>query len=80
MEQIRDLLVGDLVRRTDARLQELEARIAELEATIGSRLTALNARLEALSGEVGASRRATFDELARGVAELGEKIRKISRD
>ncbi|MCB1520873.1 MAG: hypothetical protein KDJ37_09900 [Hyphomicrobiaceae bacterium] len=80
MEQIRDLLVGDLLRRTDQRLDALDARIGDLETSIGSRLSALHARLEALAGEVGADRRATFDELAQSVLELGDRIRKISRE
>lgn len=79
MEQIRDLLVGDVVRQTDRRIAALEARIEELESSLGSRLSALNARLDALAGEVGAGQRSAFDELAKGVHELGEQIRRISR-
>ncbi len=80
MDQIRELLVGDVLRQTETRLATLEARLKDLETTVGSRVAALHARLEALSGEVGADRRATFDDLAKGVLELGERIRKISRD
>lgn len=80
MEQIRDLLVGDLVRQTERRLALLEQRMLDLETGIGSRLTALHARLEALAGEVGADQRAAFDELARSILDLGERVRKIARD
>lgn len=80
MDQIRDLLIGDVVRQTDRRLAALEARLNELETSVGSRLTALHARLEALAGEMGADRRSTFDELAKSVLDLGERIRKISRE
>ncbi|MGD9786172.1 MAG: hypothetical protein AB7E80_07720 [Hyphomicrobiaceae bacterium] len=79
MQQIRDLLVGDLQRHTEQRLAALEQRLDEFETTVSSRLAALHARLEALSGEMGADRRATFDELAHSVLELSEKIRTISR-
>jgi hypothetical protein len=68
MEQIRELLVGDLQRRADARLEALEARVRELEA-----------RLEALNTEQTASRRSAFEELAKGVAELGERIRNLAQ-
>ena len=68
MEQIRELLVGDLQRRADARLEALEARVRDLEA-----------RLEALSTEQTASRRSAFEELAKGVAELGERIRNLAQ-
>lgn len=80
MEQIRDLLIGDVVRQTERRLATLENRMHDLESGIGSRLSALHARLEALAGEVGAERRSSFDELSKSVLELGERIRKISRE
>ena len=79
MEQIRELLLGPHVRDTEARIAMLEARLKELETVLSQRLDALAARLEALAAEVHAARRNTFDELARGVADLGEHIRKISR-
>jgi len=68
MEQIRELLVGDVQRRADARLEALETRVRDLEA-----------RLEALSTEQTASRRSAFEELARGVAELGERIKNLAQ-
>jgi len=68
MEQVRELLVGDIQRRADARLEALEARVREFEA-----------RLEALSAEQTASRRSAFDELARNVTELGERIRQLAQ-
>ncbi len=68
MEQIRELLVGDIVRRADARVEALEARVRELEA-----------RLEALGAEQTAGRRSAFDELYRSVAELGERIRHLAQ-
>ena len=80
MEQIRDLLVGDVVRQTERRLAALEGRLNELEHSVGSRLAALHARLVALAGVVGAELRAAFDELAKSVLDLGERIRKIPRE
>lgn len=80
MDQIRELLVGDILRQTDVRLSNLEARLKDFETIVGSRLAAVNARLEALAGEVGAEHRASFDDLAKSVIELGERIRKIARD
>jgi archaellum component FlaC len=80
MDQIRELLVGDILRQTEARLDNLESRLKDLESTVSSRVSALHARIEALSGEVGADRRSTFDELAKSVLELGEHIKRIARD
>lgn len=78
MEQIRELLVGDIVRRTEARIGALEARLKEAETDIGRRLDELAARLEALGADLTTERRAAFAELSRGVIELGAHIRRLS--
>ncbi len=75
MEQVRELLLGDLPRRVAA----LEARLGELDQNVALRLDALRARIEALQGEVGADKRSAFEELARSVSQLGDDIRRISR-
>lgn len=80
MEQIRELLFGDAQRTYDARIALLEARIRELEMTVHRRLDAIHARLETLAGESRAERQSTFEELARGVQDLGDRIRRIPRD
>lgn len=79
MDQVRELLVGDAVRRMEARLMFLETRLADVEVGIGRQLDALEARIEALAGSAEGERRATFEALAHSVAELGEQIRRISR-
>jgi TolA-binding protein len=80
MEQIRDLLFGEYQRQSEVRIAQLEMRIRDLESGVQRRLDALQARLEALAGESHAERRSAFDDLARGVQELGERIRQIPRD
>lgn len=79
MEQIRELLIGDLVRQNETRFAAIEERLQDLEAGLSSRLAALHARLDALSGEVGAEHRTAFDELSRAMSDLSDRIRKISR-
>jgi hypothetical protein len=80
MEQIRDLLFGEYQRQSEVRIAQLEMRIRDLESGVQRRLDALQARLDALVGESHAERRSAFDDLARGVQELGERIRQIPRD
>ncbi len=80
MDQIRDLLFGEFQRQNDQRMSQLEARIRELETDVHRRLDALQARLDAYAGESQAERRSAFDELARGVQDLGERIRQIPRE
>ncbi|MGH1418520.1 MAG: hypothetical protein ACRBCJ_06650 [Hyphomicrobiaceae bacterium] len=79
MDQIRELLIGDLVRDNQQRLNAFEARINDLETGVSQQLDALHARIEALSGEVGGHHRAAFDELANSVRELGDRIGRIPR-
>jgi hypothetical protein len=80
MEQIRDLLFGEFQRQSEGRINQLETRIRDLETNLQRKLDALQARFDALTGETQADRRSAFDELARGVQELGERIRQIPRD
>lgn len=68
MDQVRELLLGDFIRQFDAKISALEAKVE-----------ALSMRMEALSGEVTGDRRAAFDELSKGVAELSNQIGRISK-
>ena len=79
MDQVREILVGDSVRRMEARVAFLESRLSEYEVGISRQLDALEARIEALSGAADADRRVTFDALATSVAGLSEQIRRIAR-
>jgi len=79
MDQVRELLVGDAVRRMEARVTFLETRVGEFEMGFGRQLDALQARIEALAGGVEGERRATFEALAASVSELSEQIKRISR-
>ena len=79
MQQIRELLVGDAVRRSSTRAEIIEARLKDLEAEMMRRFDALSAQVEALANNLAADRRTAFDELAHGVADLGERIRHLSQ-
>jgi len=80
MEQIRDLLVGDVLRATDMRIAELESRLKDLQVMTGRQLDAIAARVEALSAEIGAGQRSAFDELAKSIVELGDRVRRIAKE
>jgi hypothetical protein len=80
MEQIRDLVYGDFKRQCDVRIGQLEARMRELELGVQQRLDSLQARLDGLAGEVARDRRASLDEIARGLQDLGERVRRIPGD
>ena len=77
MQQIRELLHGDLKRQHEARIAALELRIHEMQTGIIHQLDALSARLDALSVEVGNVRREHLDELARGFQDMGDRVRRL---
>lgn len=79
MEQVRELLLGDAMRRMEGRIGILEARLSEVELGLSRQLDALETRIEGLAGTAEGDRRAAFEALARSVGELGEQIRRISR-
>ncbi len=68
MDQIRDLILGDLRRLWDARLQTLETRLQTLED-----------KVDALRHEHKSSRQEHISALAAGIDELGHHIRSLSR-
>ena len=79
MDQIRELLVGDLVRQSEARMMALELRLRELEQRVTAGIDDLSRRIEALTGETDARQRSGMEELAKQVTALGESILRSSR-
>lgn len=79
MDQIRELLLGDTLRRLEMRIAHLEARLQNQDAGIARKLESVEARIESLAGASDGDRRATFEALSQAVADLGEQIRRISR-
>ena len=77
MDQIRELLFGEVQRQSDQRIASMEARVRELETTLHHRLDAMQARIDALAGDARDDRRSTLEELARGIAELGDRVKRI---
>ena len=79
MNQVRNLLIGDYVRESEARLAAVEMRLRDLETGISQRLTVLQQRIESLATDATIERQTAFEELARSVADLSDKIRVIAR-
>jgi hypothetical protein len=79
MDQIRELLHGDFQREALAKIAALEQRVRELETAVQRRMETAQLRLDSLVGELASERRAQFDELARAMIDMGERIRRIAR-
>jgi hypothetical protein len=80
MDQIRELLFGEVQRQSEQRITLLEAKVRDLETSLQHRLDAMQARIDALAAETRGDRRSTLDELARGISDLGERVKRIPRD
>ena len=80
MDQIRELLFGEVQRQSEQRITTLEAKIRDLEMTLNHRLDAMQARIEALASEMRGEHRSTLDELARGIADFGDRVKRIPRE
>ena len=76
MDQVRELLFGEYQRQSEARMALMEARVRELELAFHRRLDVIEQRVEQLVGKADAEHRAAFDELARGISDLGERVRR----
>ena len=79
MEQVRELLMGDLVRRLETRIAVLEARVQEAEIGLLRQLDALEARIQSLPGVSESDRKAAFEALAGSVSDLAEQVKRIAR-
>lgn len=79
MEQVREILIGDSMRRIETRMAELEARVSEFELGISRQLDALEARIDGMAGETQGEQRAAFEDLARSISDLGDQVRSIAR-
>jgi hypothetical protein len=80
MDQIRELLFGEVQRQSEQRITLLESKVRDLETSLQHRLDAMQARIDALSAETRGDRRSTLDELARGISDLGDRVKRIPRD
>jgi hypothetical protein len=79
LDQVREILIGDSLRRMEAHLATLDQRTTDMEVSIARQLDALEARIETLAASFDCDRREAFDALASCVAGLSEQIRRISR-
>ena len=68
MERIRELILGDLRRSWEARLQTLETRLQMLED-----------KLDAVRHESRADRLDHMAALAEGIDDLGQHVRRLTR-
>lgn len=79
IEQVRELLFGEAKRVQDARTAAMEARIRDVELAFEQRLQALEARFAQIAERMATREREAFGELARGLDELSERVKRLIR-
>jgi hypothetical protein len=80
MDQIRELLFGEVQRQSEVRISTLEARVRELETAFQHSLDAMQVRIDALAAETRNDRNSALNEMARAISELGDRVKRIPRD
>lgn len=68
LDQVRDLLFGEMRHKWDARLSALETRLETLEN-----------KLDALAHQLTDDRRREMSTIAEGIDELGRHVRRLTR-
>jgi len=74
IEQVRELLFGEALRKQATLIAALEDRLDASDKAIVARIEKLEARLEEVARAGSESHGAALDELAAGIAELGARI------
>ncbi|MGQ0457115.1 MAG: hypothetical protein ACT4OU_08635 [Hyphomicrobium sp.] len=79
MDQVRELIVGEAMRRMEARIAELEARLGDVELGIVRQLDALETRIDVLASAADGDQRDAFETMAKSITDLGEQLRNMAR-
>jgi hypothetical protein len=72
---IKDILLSDLKRAHEARLESLEERLAALSRDVDGKLTALAARIEAVGADSGQSQKRALTEIGHAITQIALGLR-----
>ena len=67
---IKDILLSDLRRTHEARMERLEERVAALSGDVERKLSALAARIEAVAAESGQSQKQALAGIAEAISQI----------
>lgn len=74
MDQVRDLLFGQVQRGNDEKITELAERLEEMNTEIISRLEALDEKFTRITESLNDDRVQCMQEVGVGFAEIGKQI------
>ncbi len=80
IEQIRNLLFGDIQKNNADRLSAIERRLAVIEADLPKQLNRLQEQIAQLATSTEASQRTMMLEIGKSISALGEQLTKLSSD
>ncbi len=72
---IKNILLSDLKRAHEARLESLEERLAVLSMDVDGKLTALAARIEAVAADSGQSQKQALTEIGHAITQIALGLR-----
>src|SRR5215469_7810390 len=72
---IKDILLSDLRRVHEARMDRLEEQLAQFAKDVDGRLNALAARIEAIGGESAQSQKKALEEVGEAISKIAAGLR-----
>jgi hypothetical protein len=72
---IKDILLSDLRRAHEARMDRLEERLSLLTQDVDGKLSALAARIEAIADQSDQSQKQALGEIAEAIARIAAGLR-----
>ena len=76
IEIIRDILLKDLQRAHDARMEKIEERLSVLSADIDTKLGAIAARIETAAADAAESQKKALMEIAHAITQIASGMKR----
>ena len=76
IEQVRDILFGEMQKATSERIEALESRMATLEGAVAGRLDEIEKVIKELEASTESAYREKIMHLGKAIAELSDKVMK----
>jgi hypothetical protein len=77
IEQVRELLFGEVKRSTDSRLDDIDRKIELLRDDLAARFATLEARLADQGRNTETKHNQSIDNIGQAIAELGATIKAL---
>jgi len=79
MEQVREILFGELKRNAEQTIGALDAKVDAMRAEFLSRFASLESRLNELSRETKQDQAQSIETIGSAIAQLGDSLQSLGR-